>query len=140
MEMRLNYFDRTITLRQILGFAGLCLGAGMIVYCYLVWDNWYHVNHGGVSIENSAYRAQVPERCLDSIDVHRGPTAALSSIVLVAPRTFVIPLEKLIAAPECSGYQLLTGLHGDQWASFRVIYTDARGEKLVTRTVENLKK
>jgi hypothetical protein len=134
------YLDRTVSVRQLLKIAVACSILGMLAYAYLVWNNWYQVNHGGVSIADSPYRAQVPAQCMDNIDVHRGPSAEPSSALLLAPRTFVVPLKKLLAAPNCSGYQLLTGLHGDQWASFRIIYTDARGKKLVTRTVEYLKK
>ncbi|MBC7404591.1 MAG: hypothetical protein H7252_02745 [Cytophaga sp.] len=135
-----GYLDKTVTLKQILIFTFFCLGSGISIYCYWAWNYWQGVSHGGVSIVNSEYRAQIPARCLDNIDVHRGPPTALNSKIVPAPRTFAVPLEKLIAAPECSAYQLLSGLHGDQWASFRVIYINAKGEKLVTRTVEYLKK
>jgi hypothetical protein len=135
-----GYLDKKVSLEKILIFTLLCLSGGISIYCYWVWSYWQGVSHGGVSIINSGYLTQIPPKCLDSIDVHRGSRTVNNSVIIPAPRTFLVPLEKLIAAPECVGYQLLSGMQGDQWASFRVIYTNEKGEKMVTRTVEYLKK
>ncbi len=46
------------------------------------------------------------------------------------PRTYVLRISMFSERIDCSGYEILTGLHGDYWASYRNIYTQENGDPL----------
>lgn len=131
--------DKTYTIRQIFWRIVLFLISILVLYfCLLVRRDW-NVTMGGVGYSNSPYIAMVPKNCLN-VGGHRGhgsdnPIARIGFRAF-QPRTFLWEISSYVEQVDCSNYRLLTGLHGDYWASYRIIFTKINDEPLVIETIE----
>jgi hypothetical protein len=136
--------DKTYTLRQIFWRTVLVLVVLSVLYfCLLVRRDW-NVTMGGVGLGNSPYKNVIPKECMKFSDVHLGADSdnvvARKGLRALQSRTDVLAIEKFSERVACSGYKILTGLHGDYWASSRLIYTGINGQPIAIETVEYLKK
>ncbi|MBC7404592.1 MAG: hypothetical protein H7252_02750 [Cytophaga sp.] len=132
--------DKTYTIRQILRrVVFVSLAVALLYFCLLIRRDW-NVTMGGVGYGNSPYKTLIPEQCLKYSGVHTGSGGreplAHSGLMAFQPRTYDGPLNFYVDRINCSGYEILTGLHGDYLAGYRVIHTKSNGEPLVIETVE----
>jgi hypothetical protein len=132
--------DKTYTLRPILWRTVLVLAVLSVLYFCLRLRRDWDVAMGGVTVYASPYKSAVPAECLKISGGHSGYGLATEGLMAFKPRTFVIPLQLYIDRLNCSGYSILTGLHGDYWASYRIIFTGSDGQPIAIETVEYLKK
>ena len=138
--MTFSNLDKTFTIRQILRQVKLVLIAlALLYFCLFVRRHW-DVDMGGVGVGTSPYKHIIPKQCMNYLGAHAGRDSqdplAHQGFMAFQPRTFVLPIETLESSINCIGYEILTGLHGDHWASYRNIYTGKNGEPLVIETVE----
>jgi hypothetical protein len=132
--------DKTFTIRQILWrILFVFLSLALLYFCLSVRRDW-NVAMGGVGIGNTPYRQIIPKSCLSFSDTHRGKdyygSLARTGLTAFQVRTHVVNIKKYEQHVDCSGYGILTGLHGDFLASYRYIYITENGEPLAIETVE----
>lgn len=132
--------DKTYTIRQVFWrIVFFLIAVSVLYFCLLVRRDW-NVTMGGVGYGNSPYKEVIPKQCLNRAGGHSGRDAYSSltrrGLRAFQPRTFLTPIDSYIDHVNCSGYGVLIGLHGDYWASYRIIYTGINGERLAVETVE----
>jgi hypothetical protein len=131
--------DKTYTLRQILWRTVLVLAVLSVLYfCLLVRRDW-NVTMGGVGVGNTPYKDVIPAQC-QNVGGHKGHGSdeilARRGFRAFEHRSFLWRIEHFASEVDCSGYRLLTGLHGDYWASYRIIFTGSDGQPIAIETVE----
>lgn len=133
--------EKTYTIKQLLMRCFLFIVVVILIdFCLAIRRGW-NTQMGGVGIGNTPYKVLVTKECLKFIDVHRGlgsrnPVANIGKIGVSQPRTYVTNINEWVERSHCDGYQILAGLHGDQWASYRFVYLNDIGEPTVIETVE----
>jgi hypothetical protein len=135
--------DKPFTLRQFFRLGPWVIGAAAPLYLVAVFLNAWDLKTGGVSLNNSPFKDQIPERCLTYAQRSFGTPGGRTALdnFLLQRRLTRQPIEGLTSgqnlARDCLGYAVLSGLHGVPWVSdFTEQWVDKSGDPIVTVRVE----
>ncbi len=137
-----NFWDETITLRQIRKWFVMLFVLGVLLYVWQFFRIEWHSKMGGLSAKTSPYYAEIPDDCKKFSNRHKWHTETLDSVAL---RIRSIRLDQQYLQPQygrirCLGHAVLTGLHmtDPMDANFTDTYIDVNGKPIVRISVEYL--
>lgn len=137
-----SFWDKTITLRQILKALLLLFVLGLLIYVWQFFRLEWHSKMGGLPAKTSPYYAEIPDDCKKFSNRHSWFTNLPDTLAL---RIRPIRLDQRYLQPKyggirCLGNAVLTGLHMQDPldANFVDTYVDAKGAPIVRISVEYL--
>lgn len=139
-----TFMDKTFSVRQIWRWARRAIYLAIPLYVLAVFWNAWDLKMGGVSMNGSPFKDQVPEQCRGHAQKSFGTPAARTAMdsLLLRGRLRRYELDSVInnASPllSCLGYAVLGGVHASvpSEADFTEQFVDASGNPFVTVRVE----
>ena len=145
-----RFLDKSITfsVRQVLRWIRWSLYLLVPVYLVLFFLKGWEIKMGGTSLRRSPFADRVPSVCVDRVG-HGGNSthvpqsrSVVADGLLLRDRIRESSISSLIsgagATPECFGYDILVGLHGQSAgdANFIHRWVDQEGQPVVTVHVQ----
>lgn len=139
-----NFLDKTISVRKLWRWTRRVIYVAIPLYVLAVFWNAWNLRIGGVGLNDSPFKDQVPEQCRGYAQRSFGtpPDRTAVDNLLLRGRLARGSIEALASGvdrtPVCIGYAVLGGLHGKTRgdANFIEQWVDVHGDPVVTVRVE----